>query len=177
MKSLIFSEIDHTLTELSNCLAAIDQQDLNTVPFEDSWTAGQLVQHLNMSNNGFVELLHGPANDTQRDPGRMVEKIKNGFLDFSTKMKSPEFIVPPEVSYDKTKLMVTLKGIQNKLLDGIGTLDLTKTCQGFELPVFGALTRLEAVNFVLYHTQRHIHQFNKIVSALSDNKLHTVLNP
>ena len=34
-------------------------------------------------------------------------------------------------------------------------------------PAFGDITKFEILHFVLYHTQRHIHQLEKIFLAVS----------
>jgi hypothetical protein len=47
------------------------------------------------------------------------------------------------------------------------SLDLTPTVLAFELPVIGSLTRLEAIRFVTYHTQRHNHQLKNIRQQLT----------
>lgn len=64
--------------------------------------------------------------------------------------------------YEKAYLLGALQDIKAGLDHAVTTLDLTKTCLAFELPVFGYLTRLEAIYFVIYHTQRHLHQLKNI---------------
>ncbi len=50
--------------------------------------------------------------------------------------------------------------------------DLTHTFQGTDLSqimnlsVFGDITKVELLYFVLYHTQRHIHQLKNILEDL-----------
>ena len=46
------------------------------------------------------------------------------------------------------------------------------TVWGRNLPVFGEITKLELLHFVLYHTQRHIHQLKKILAAISNLSKH-----
>jgi DinB family protein len=82
-------------------------------------------------------------------------------------MKSPEFIVPEAMDYKKDYLLQSLDKIEEELLVAIKQLDLTQTCTSFELPVYGSLTRLEALSFVLYHTQRHIRQLKNIRDSIA----------
>lgn len=158
----IHEKIDSTLTELIDLVSSFNQEQINRVPFEGSWTAGQLAKHMILSNSGFIQLLNGPVKDTEKAPDQMVERIKNDFLNFNIKMKSPEFVVPPGKPYELEYLLHSLEDTKPKLLEAIDTLDLTKTCIAFQLPGGGFLTRLEAIHFVLYHTQRHIHQLKNI---------------
>jgi len=158
----IRTEIDETITELLELISSFNQDEINVIPFEGSWRAGQLAKHVIMSGSGFAKIINGPVKETERKPDELVATIKRDFLDFSIKMKSPDFVVPPDTSYKKEDLLHSLEHIKAKINQAIEKLDLTKTCLAFELPVYGILTRLEALHFILYHTQRHIHQLKKI---------------
>lgn len=162
----IFHEIDQTLSSLEDLFAKIDTVDVNKVPFEGSWTAGQLVQHLILANGGFAEVINGSVIETNRPADLKVAQIKEIFLNFDTKFDSPEFIYPQEKDYDKIQQLDELRRIQTDLGKAINTLDLTKTCNSFELPGMGYLTRLEGLYFVTYHTQRHTKQLAHIYSKL-----------
>jgi hypothetical protein len=168
MTPTIQTEVNKTLTILEELFSSFEHEQINVVPFEGSWTAGQLLRHMNMSNSGFVKLINGNVKDTQRKPDEFVERIKSDFLDFSTRFTSPDSVQPPKEIYNKERLLNSLRTIKENLSRSIDTLDLTKTCLDFELPVYGFLTRMEAVNFVLYHTQRHIHQLKKIYQKVAN---------
>ena len=86
-------------------------------------------------------------------------------------MSSPEFVRPELTDYDKEKLLQSFKKIQASIDNAIQTRDLSKTCAAFEIPVLGPLTGLEAVNFVIYHTKRHVHQLkNKLSDAIQKKR-------
>lgn len=159
-------EINETLAEFKNLTSTFTEEQLNKVPFEGSWTAGQVSQHMVMANSGFAQMLNGPTRGTDRNPDEMVEKIKSDFLNFDIKMQSPDFVRPELISYKKRDLLVSLEGVRAEIGATVSKLDLTKTCTSFELPIYGFLTRLEAVYFVIYHTRRHIHQMKNISSEV-----------
>lgn len=169
----ISEEVNTALSELIQQLSSFGEDEINIIPFEGSWTAGELAQHMIMSNGGFAELLVGPVKVTQRNPDQRIEDIKATFLDFNIKFKSPDFIDPPKADYKKGELMAALESIRKRINDAIVTLDVTKTCLAFEIPVLGLLTRSEVLHFVLYHTQRHIHQLTNIRKALNRSVLVT----
>ena len=163
--------IDATLSELLKLISTFDQKQFNIAPSKDSWSAGEIAQHLVLSISGFVELMNGPTQATKRKPDEHVEKIKSDFLNFSIKFKSPDSVVPEKKDYNKDDLIQTLKGLKIALEDIIENSDLDQTCTAFELPGgMGYLTRQEGLAFVLYHTQRHIHQlkntYRTITSAM-----------
>ncbi|MDB5086528.1 MAG: hypothetical protein JWR09_522 [Mucilaginibacter sp.] len=162
----IAKEADEALSGLITLLSKFEQEQINTIPFEGSWTAGQLAQHMVKANSGFADILRGPVKDTERKPDEVVPKIKNDFLNFTIKMTTPDFIKPEAKSYDKNELLSNLKNIRKNVNDATETLDLTKTCMAFELPVYGYLTRQEAIVFVTCHTLRHTRQLKNIYQKL-----------
>ena len=167
MEQQLQMEVRKSLADLIEVLASIDEGKINVVPFEGSWTAGQLAHHMIMSNSGFDELMNGPVKETEREPDEMIEGIKTTFLDFSHKLQSPDFVRPPKIDYNKHELLQSLYQINERLVKTLEGSDLTKTCVGFQLPVMGYLTRLEAAHFVLYHTKRHRHQLKNIATTLA----------
>ncbi|MEO5997774.1 MAG: DinB family protein [Chitinophagaceae bacterium] len=165
------TEADQTFTDLLQTLSSIEDLKINTIPFDGSWTPGQLAQHIILSAGGFVQLLNGPVKDTERDSEANIPNLKTTFLNFTIKMKSPDFIVPEEKDYDKRQLVGTLQDIKVGLVKAIETLDTTKTCTAFELPVLGYLTRAEAIIFTIVHTQRHAHQLKNIRQHLTEDNV------
>ena len=161
------TEAGQTFVELIEILGSLEDNELNKVPFEGSWTAGQVVQHVILSAEGFVHLLNGPTIDSQRDPEASIPMIKDIFLNFSTKMKSPDSIDPEEKDYSKMDLINTLNTIKLRFLKSITTLDISKVCTLYEIPSMGHISRAEAIIFATVHTQRHIHQLKNILKQLT----------
>ena len=120
----IAKDADQTLTELIELVEAIPAEKFNMVPFKDSWTAGQLAQHMVMANSGFADVVNGPIKDTERAPDVMVEKIKADFLNFDIVMSSPDFLRPEKKNYDQDGLLVALSGIKTDITTAAATLDL-----------------------------------------------------
>ena len=159
-------ELEATTTDLLNTLSTFKEEQINAVPFEGSWSAAQVADHLLKANGGILHTLRGKMQQTQRPVDKNDAAIKKVFLDFSIKMKSPKELVPSTFPLQKeaeiNSLNTTMKGLQ----DASKTLDLSETCLDFELPGFGALTRLEWLYFCNYHTQRHTQQLKNIHNQL-----------
>ncbi|WP_316814583.1 DinB family protein [Pedobacter nyackensis] len=168
-KREIIAALQSTITEFQELISAFDEAELNNIPFEGSWTAGQVAQHIIMANSGFGEVLNGPVTETKRIPDELCGKLKEDFLNFNIKMESPDFIIPKYKAYNKKRLLNALEEIKNDIAKAIIDIDLTQTCLAFELPVYGHLTRFEAVCFVIYHTQRHAHQVRNIKDHFNMN--------
>ena len=164
---LLPAQLDETLQGFIDAAASFTAGEFNAVPYKDSWTPAQVAQHVSMSAGGFNDLINGPVAETQRSPDQQVQEIKETFLNFDIKMQSPDFVVPEDKVYNQEELLAGLRVIKANIVQSVQKLDLTPTCTAFDLPVMGKLTRLEAASFVLYHTQRHIHQLKKMTNAFA----------
>jgi len=70
-KTEIIATLQSTITEFQELISSFDKAQLNAVPFEGSWTPGQVAQHIIMANSGFGEVLNGPVIDTERAPDEL----------------------------------------------------------------------------------------------------------
>lgn len=161
-KELILKDFNTTFSALVDAIAAFDAEKFNQVFAEDSWTAGQVVEHLLLANTGFAAVLNAKVKATERESDELIPRLKADFLNFDIKMQAPDFIVPERKAYDKAAQLSKTKEIWEMVEKEIASLDLSKTCLAFELPVYGFLTRLEAIYFVIYHTQRHTRQLRNV---------------
>ncbi len=165
----LFEMLDDTTSQLLTLISSLDETELNTIPFRDSWTAAQLAWHVTKSNKGMAQALEMEGVPTNRDPAEGAEKLKKTFLDFTVKFNSPEFILPAEKNYQKEKVVADLQHSIDLLSKARGRVDLTEM---INVPIFGETTKLELLYFVLYHTQRHIHQLKNILKSLQLVKAH-----
>lgn len=161
------SELIRTFRETESALITtlntFSDGDFNRIPFPGSWTPAQVADHILKSQANFTDLTGGNTETTARNPEEKKEEIKENFLDFDTKMKSPDFILPSELPQEKEFLIKRIQAESKKITEGMNKYDLTKTCLDFELPGSGKFTGLEWGWFIIYHTQRHIHQLENIL--------------
>lgn len=162
MTTGILTELAATKDGLLEALALFTPDDFNTEPFEGSWTAGQVAEHVFKSVAHVPQLIIGGSKPTERDPAQNVPNLRHMFLDFETKMKSPDFILPSGAPKGLAKLTQSLKETFEAIIKNAREADLTLTLTEFQFPGSGEITRLELVNFISVHTQRHIHQLKNI---------------
>lgn len=163
-KKELLASIDEVVTELQGLMASLDKDEINNIPYEDSWTAAQLFRHVAKSTAGIGKAMTMDGKTAERDPGEKIAGFKKTFLDFSHKMKSPDFIVPEKGPYEKEAIMKELSEAFEQLKEGTTKANLSTIVEG--LP-FGPVTKLEMLHFAWYHTQRHLHQMRKICDDLS----------
>lgn len=162
MQRDITNQIVPTFDRLIEVISGFDDESFNAIPFEGSWTAGQCAQHIKLSGGRIIDVLEGRIEKTSRDPEEKAGQIAAIFLDFDTKRKSPEFIDPTMKTYDVQRFNDFFRKFKADLDEAANRLDLSQICLDFEIPGLGAMTRFEWIAFVLFHTQRHVRQLEKI---------------
>ena len=164
-KNEILAATAETVSQLVKLMSSVDDKNINTIPYEGSWTAPQLLRHVTKSIDGMATAIRANAKSAERDPGERIEELKKVFLDLSKKLKSPEFIVPEEGNYEKQPAINDLDRSFIQFKDNANKANLDDLVEGLPL---GPITKLEIIHFVLFHTQRHLQQMKKICDALKE---------
>lgn len=100
MKEQLLKEIEDTFDKLLEVFGKFDEDEVNIVPFEGSWTAGQLMRHLEISNTGFNKIINGPVAGLTRRIDEIANDIKTDFMNFNVKNKSGKNVMPEDKHYD-----------------------------------------------------------------------------
>jgi hypothetical protein len=166
MKNDMTDELLATKKNLLQALDSFDQDNINIVPFEGSWTGGQVARHVLKSASGVLDALNGPVKRAERDPSQHLKLLSDIFLNFDIKMKSPDFVLPDEEPKDKGILINLLEDTFDGIIKVAESEDLDVICTTFEMPSLGFLSRREFIGFTIVHTQRHIHQLKNISNHL-----------
>ena len=151
------------VSAITHLMAAVDDEKVNTVPYDGSWTAPQLLRHVSKSMKAMAKAMQQEAKPADRDPGERIGQLQNIFLDFSKKLTQPAFLIPEDQVYEKQSAMDELNASFSRFKENASGADLNELVEGLPL---GPITKLEITHFVLYHTQRHLHQMKKICDAL-----------
>lgn len=169
MKTELKEEITKAFEELNETISLFTQEEINRIPFEGSWTAGQVTRHIIKATSGFTEVCDSNPKKADQPADAKIARLKEIFLDLDKKYDSPDFIYPETKEYDKILLLSTLQKIKNEMLSIAGNYDLTLTCVDFEIPGIGNLTIYELLHFGVFHTQRHTYQLKNIYISLKNN--------
>jgi hypothetical protein len=162
MKQETSEKFIQTTNDFVNVLESFDEQQFNERPFEKSWSAAQVGDHIFLSVKRLPLLFAGAATGEKRDHAAKIEMLRSVFLNFETKIDAPAFIIPSEEPYDKTELIRSLKESFTAIAEAIQQYDLTEEMAGSEFPRAGFLTRYEWIWFVIFHTERHTRQLREI---------------
>jgi hypothetical protein len=164
-------ELNTSLTnvyhEYISTLGKFTDAQINEIPFEGSWTPGQVTDHIIKATGGIPDKHTAPA---KRPYDEKVGKMESVFLDFETKFKSPEFVVPGSGPFHKQVLIETLRSTLQRHVAKIDGTDLTELCLKFELPSIGTMTRYEWFRFIIAHMIRHHGQLKNILNSMTEAK-------
>ncbi len=159
--------VNDTTSEILQLVSSFGKKEINIIPFEGSWTAAQVAEHVTKSNTGIAKEFQKKGKICEREPDAGVQHLKSVFLNFTTKLRSPEFILPTRDMYSRETVIRNLKKSIDTLKGVSKNEDLFRV---IDHPIFGEVTKLEMLHFVVYHTQRHIHQLKNIIKILEDQK-------
>ena len=161
----LFASLDNVASEFLQLIASLSEKQINTIPFKDSWTAGQLAEHITKSNTGIAKALNIEGKPTDRNPGERERELKEMFLDFTIKFPASEFLLPTKDIYNKETVIADLKKSIERLKQ---ESDKATLSEAINHRAFGEITKLELLHFAKFHTQRHLHQLKKIVQIVKN---------
>ena len=163
----LYQLVNDTTSAFFKLASSFNESELNAKLSDDAWTAGQVIEHVTLSNVNITgELLkHGKICDRAPDAG--VDNLRSIFLNFEKRLKSPAFIVPTRDVYSRETVIAELKKSIDELEEAGQKEDLYEVISH---AIFGDVTRLETLYFVVYHTQRHIHQLSNIQKLVQNEK-------
>ena len=93
-------EIENVNLEFIQRLSKFSTEKLNKTKIKESWTAGQVTEHIIKSNGGILsQLLNGKATPTSRPFDEQVDLIKNIFRS-EDKMKTAPVLEPNQPPHD-----------------------------------------------------------------------------
>lgn len=155
----ILNEMNAVTGKLLQQITSTPDEHLNESPFEGSWTVAQVAEHILRSDALILKALHSKGRPAERPANANVEAIKELFLNFDLKFKSPDEIMPSNRRYDKRTLIRLLLESRRQVNVVIAGYDLTEICRN---EILGEMTRMELIFFIIVHTRRHIHQLENI---------------
>lgn len=158
-KKELIASLEKAASSLLQLLEQFEDNTINIVPFKDSWTAAQVIDHLTKSNRSISKALLRKGAASNRQENERVGELKSVFLNFDTKFKSPDFIIPDIGIFRKEILSANLAHSFGQLREYADTIDLSTMINH---PAFGDITKFEILYFVVFHTQRHTRQLENI---------------
>lgn len=164
----LFVSFDDAKSQFVKLFSAFDENEINTIPGKDSWTAAQVAAHVAKTNTSVAELLLISTKTADRKPDERVNEIKNIFLNFTVKFQASPAILPTYTVYPKEALVQELQTSFEYLKESGKTTNLSEAIQHHAL---GETTKFEMIYLAVYHTLRHINQLTNIYRFLQNQSV------
>ncbi len=161
-------EIENVNREFIHQLSKFSSEKLNKIKTEESWTAGQVAEHIIKSNGGILgQLLNGNAIPTDRPFNEEIELIENIFRS-EDKMKTAPILEPNKPPHDLEELMKSLHEQKAQQIKATNEKELKELSSELQFPPApNGLTRYEWLIFMIEHTCRHSKQLERIYQEIS----------
>lgn len=155
----------HVYDEYISIFQKFTDDQVNEVPFEGSWTPGQVAEHIIKSTKRIPDRHTAPP---ERPIDAKVAAIEAVFLDFTKKRQAPDYVDPGGGPFEKDTIIQQFRELKERHESVLATADLTQLCLNFELPVIGTMTRYEWYRFFVIHGERHLYQLRNIFKVLNN---------
>ena len=163
-------EINHNLKEtrdeLLGILKGLNRDQLHMKKDSDSWSIGQICQHLIKTEELFVVAIKKGLKSKEDS---FIEKKELEFLlDRSKKIVAPDIAKPTDEIIEYNEIIDKLKNSREKLYEILNTMEDPSVLsrRHFIHPVFKEMLLIDWVETVYLHEQRHIKQINEIIKGL-----------
>src|SRR5690606_873225 len=131
----ITHKFQQAIKELTEMLEAFSYEQLNKIPFPNSWTAGQVGDHLLKSYDSW-EIFKGETEFADRPYDENCKKLSDLFLNFNKKLiAEPSDVIYPSNGYiEKENLILNIQTISDRIISFSSRNDLRLLCLDFEFP-------------------------------------------
>ena len=162
----LVNDINKTIDDLVEVILNTDDKHLDAAVTENSWSVGQVVEHIIICGSGIPDTKTEAAS---RPPDEKVPILKDIFLNMNEKYKADPSLSPRSNRHDKNELSMQVDRMRANLIQIVKEKDLSLLCLDMEFPSIGFLTRYEWIRFILFHTQRHTIQARNTVEEIMRN--------
>lgn len=163
-------EINHNLKEtrdeLLGILKRLNRDQLHMKKDSDSWSIGQICQHLIKTEELFVIAIRKGLKSKEDS---FIEKKELEFLlDRSKKIVAPDIAKPNDEIIEYNEIIDKLMNSREKLYEILNTMEDPSVLsrRHFVHPVLKEMLLIEWVETLYLHEQRHIKQINELIKGL-----------
>lgn len=162
----INQDLKETRDELLGILKGLNRDQLHMKKDSDSWSIGQICQHLIKTEELFVVAIRKGLKSNEDS---FIEKKELEFLlDRSKKIVAPDIAKPNDEIIEYNEIIDKLKNSREKLYEILNTMEDPSVLsrRHFVHPVFKEMLLIEWVETLYLHEQKHIKQINEIIKGL-----------
>ena len=162
----LLSDLDRNTDTLIEHILNFDPALFDKQPIDGSWSSAQLTEHIYVLDRLIYNILTGETEPSARAMDEKVAIIQAVMNNRTRTISAPDPIVPLGKVKDQQILITKIIAARKDIHKLIQTTDLSPICLGFIHKGFGPMTRLEWIVFLMVHSERHFHQFQRISNTL-----------
>jgi hypothetical protein len=164
-KSQLLAALDTSTESLIKQLESFDNASFNRQPSPTEWSPAGIAEHLLILDVVANKILRSEAVTSTRPSDSKVALIRQVMEDAGTKRVAPESVLPKGGEKSVSEMVAALRSQRDALKEAIQGTDLSEACTARKHPALGTLTRLEWIQFIIHHTDRHRGQMERLLMA------------
>ena len=178
----IISGYQNLLDEIQKLFSGLSDAECYKKINEKSWSAIQVIVHLNITANGYLNFILKKFSDDKKLPRGKVSEIKFTLMGKILKMfgpegkiriKAPAVLRPVTENPDRVATLNEFYSIQNEIISLIQKCEI-ENINVNRIKIPSPVSPIVKVNlgeffiFTLGHERRHLNQVKRILQSLSD---------
>lgn len=158
----IIPELNAATTRLLREMGRFSSHSFNTSLPGSEWNAGQIAEHILLTDIFIFRLLHGDVEFAGRSSNEKVQLIKNMLQAPVGKMDDEEIAIPSDRLKDPVTILQKISRGRHDIIQYLNSIEEDSLCAGYSHPQVGTLTVTEWIWFIVYHTEQHADQLKKM---------------
>jgi len=150
----VIRDIEQSALELRQVLGGFSAEQFNYKSSDQSWSPGQLAEHILLFDILINRILKGEFKKAERPADEMLESIRKYFANQEKTIPLSPIVMPSDTLKDRAALTEKINLQRHQFVWVVKTMDLSPVCLSFVHPELGELTRLEWIYFGIAHTAR-----------------------
>ncbi|ASZ14380.1 DinB family protein [Chitinophaga pendula] len=160
--------LDNNTRLFLDILDTISPERIHQRPPQSDWSIMECAEHVMMIEEDIANTLHGPVRPiANRAPDSKLPQIQASLLEFTQRLRVVRPVRPEDNHPDIRTFSEAFRHNRNKIKAALADGNLDDECTGHEHPIFGMLTKKEWAYFLIFHTERHLQQINRLETLLS----------
>lgn len=157
---VIFSDSSQSFVDL---VQPLNESNFTAKKSEVTWSIAEVLEHIFNSERLIGIVIAGRKSPSEnRDSNLIISQVEEKFGSFEEKFQAFGPIIPSGKVTDKQELLSSIIENREKILDNLNFEELNHLCEKFTHPLFGKLTVIEWLNFILIHSGRHYKQIERL---------------
>jgi hypothetical protein len=169
-REMTLKELAKTQERLTNTVEGLSNVKLNLKATPESWSVGECVEHLAISENMIGGMLQSslqtPANSAMRDSVQISDKKLMGMITSrDVKVKTQEAFEPSGKFSSHNETVTEFVTKRNAHIEYVKTTKDDLRNDSGKLP-FGMIDGVQILLFISGHTERHVAQMEEVMAHL-----------